>query len=250
MFPFFRRPRLFYGYPVRRPLLRRMRAARFFNRFGVFALAMVPVLVLASPTLASAKTLPGGGSVRIVKKADVTLALNCVSQAVFGRTYDYIDTGAIAGSLKASIYLPQNDRDIFNLKVKEAGLAAYGTISNGLEVVLAGEKGVIIDDAQAAVAAGGLAEIVLGGFSAPSDQAAALALVSEVAPALSGLNWTVVTTQRGNYIFYAYGTKTFSTAHGPVVAAVGARATVYTGPQGNTVVSVLTGTGGYASLVK
>ena len=251
MFPFLRRRRAIgYGFPVRRPLLRRIRLARFFNRFGVFALALVPMLVLASPTLASAKTLPGGGSIHVVKKDDVTPALDCFSQAVFGRTYTYTDTGAIAASLKANIYLPQNDQDILNLKIKDAGLAAYGTISNGLEVVLAGERGVVINDEQAAIAVGGLAEIALGGYSAPADQTAALALVSEVAPALSDLNWTTVTTQHGNYIFYAYGTRTYTTGHGPVEAAVGAKATVYTGPEGNTVVSVLVGTGGLASLVK
>lgn len=246
MFPIFRR-RFFGGYPVGRPLRRRFRMARFFRRIGVLAIAFVAMLLVLNPTMASAK---GIGEGRVVKKDDVTAALNCFSLSVYGRTYDYTDTGAIAGSVKASIYLPPNDLGLLNLKVKEAGVAAYGTIQNGLEIVLAGEKGLAANDTAAVIRAGGLSEIALGGYSAPSDQAQAQALIADVAPALADLPWTVKTTENGNYIFYASGYRTFSTGHGPVTVKVGALATVLTGLEGNTVVSVLVGTGGQAHLVR
>lgn len=246
MSPIFRR-RVIGGYGVHRPLRRRLRMARFFRWFGMFAVALLAMLLVINPSLASAKGLEGG---RVVVKNDVTNGLNKFSQTVYGRTYDYTDTGAIAGRIKGNIYLPPNDLGIINLKLAEGGLAAYGTMPNGFEVVLAGEKGAAVNDTAAVIKAGGLSEVALGGYSEPADQAEAQALIGEVAPDLVDLPWTVRTTERGNYVFYASGMKSFNTEHGPVTVEVGALATVATGPEGNTVVSVLVGTGGMAHLVR
>ena len=100
------------------------------------------------------------------------------------------------------------------------------------------------------IAASGLGEVALGGFTAPADQAAALALVNQVAPSLAGIGWTVRSTERGSYVFYASGTKGIPTGKGTVNTALGALATVTVGADGKATVSVLVGTGASAKLVK
>lgn len=192
----------------------------------------------------------GKGAAGVATKYDVTTALNTFSTKVFGRTYTYTDTGAVAAGIIASANFPENDKGILNAKLAAAGVAAYGKMSNGLEVALLGAGGVVTNDAAADIVAAGLGEVGMGGFTAPKSQDEALSFVNQVAPSLAGVGWTVKTTSTGSYIFYASGKKTIETAKGPVNTAIGGVASVIVGKDGKAIVTVQVGTGAYANLVK
>jgi hypothetical protein len=194
----------------------------------------------------------GGGAAAggIAVKGDVTNALNVFSTTIFGRTYSYTDTGGATAAIIGTAIFPNNDKGVLTANFGAAGVAAYGRMSNGLEVVMAGTAGVAINDMAAEVAAGGLAEVAFSGYAAPTSQQQALNYINEVAPGLSNVGWTVRTTERGSYYFYATGTKTINTAKGPVNAKIGALASVVVTQDGKAVVAVQVGTGTKASLVK
>ncbi|MBE7519152.1 MAG: hypothetical protein HS107_07875 [Thermoflexaceae bacterium] len=192
----------------------------------------------------------GQGAAGGAVKYDVTTALNAFSQAVYGRTFSYTDTGAAAAGVVASLTFPSNDKGILTAKIGAAGVAAYGKMSNGAEVAMTGFAGAITNDAAADIVAGGLGEVAIGGFAAPGDQNAALELVKQVAPKLASVQWTKRQASGGTYVFYASGFINIQTGHGSSKTNFGAMATVTPAPDGKAIVSVGVGTGSQANAWK
>ncbi len=190
------------------------------------------------------------GAGGVVVKYDVTAGLNAFNNAVFGRSYSFTDTGALVAGVIGSASFPPNDKGVLTAKLGAAALAAYGKMSNGLEIVLAGVGIVTTNDAAADIAGSGLAEVGMWGLTAPTNQTEALALVNQLAPGLSSVTWSLKTTERGGYVFYAYGQKAITTSKGVVNTAIGALATVSPTQDGKALVTVLVGTGASAQLVK
>jgi len=190
------------------------------------------------------------GAGGVVVKYDVTTGLNAFNNAVFGRTYTFTDTGAVVAGVIGSASFPANDKGVLTAKLGAAALAAYGKMSNGLEIVLAGVGVITTNEAAADIAGSALAEVGMWGLTAPTSQSEALALVNQLAPGLSGVTWTLKTTERGGYIFYATGQKAIITSKGVVNTAIGAVATVSPTQDGKALVTVLVGTGASAQLVK
>ena len=155
----------------------------------------------------------------------------------------------VAGVIGSASF-PANDKGVLTAKLGAAALAAYGKMSNGLEIVLAGVGVVTTNEAVADIAGSALAEVGMWGLTAPTNQTEALALVNQLAPGLSGVTWTLKTTERGGYVFYATGQKAIITSKGVVNTAIGAVATVSPTQDGKALVTVLVGTGASAQLVK
>lgn len=232
-----------------------------FSKYGVAAQsgsasAATPVARAAGGAAAATVVVAGtavGGVAAVggaVQKYDVTAALNTFSMAVYGVTYTYTETGGAAAGVIASATFPEGDKSALNTKLAAAGVAAYGKIATGLEVVLTAIAVASSGDAGVDIAAGGLGEVSVSGQPFPATEADALALIKTVAPKLAGLPWTVKSTAGGGYVYFASGTITISGAKGSVSAPAGALATVTRSSEGKAVVSVLVGTGTQATVVK
>jgi|GEM_PF-2603510 len=227
-----------------------------FSRYGISNKSGTPVGSGAGGSGSGTITRDGTpvadvkGAGGVVVKYDVTTGLNAFNNAVFGRTYTFTDTGAVVAGVIGSASFPANDKGVLTAKLGAAALAAYGKMSNGLEIVLAGVGVITTNEAAADIAGSALAEVGMWGLTAPTSQSEALALVNQLAPGLSGVTWTLKTTERGGYIFYATGQKAIITSKGVVNTAIGAVATVSPTQDGKALVTVLVGTGASAQLVK
>ncbi len=192
------------------------------------------------PRRTSVATIRAAASVAGTKY-DVSAALNAYSTSVYGRTFVYTSSRRAAAAGIASLTFPPNDTGLLTAAVASAGVAAQGTINNGRQLVLAAVGVAVTNDAVADIAAGSLGEIALTGFTAPTDQASALALVTDVAPAISG--WQLKSSTINRYIFTVAGSRTFNTRQGPVTVPTQGRATVVILSNGTANVFILTGVG-------
>ncbi len=192
------------------------------------------------------------GNKGVIVKYDITAALNSFSTNVYGRTFPYTKTGAIIGwNFNGNRNIPDGTSNTLESLYAKAGLAAYGNMANGVQVVLAGFDTALTDDPATDIAAGAVSDVTMWGMASPANQDEALALVKQIAPARNIQNWSVKSNNGGEYVFYASGTITLNTKRGPVEAPAAGVATVTRGSNpGKSVVSVLLATGKETSVVK
>jgi len=207
-------------------------------------------LVLATATGGTVTAAPATDVARqrVVVQYDASTLLDKFSQQVFGRMYVYTDTGG-RGVAVNSAGLPRDYEVIVQQQYRAAGTVAWGSLTDGFEIVLAAVGQRPSNDAGADIAAAGVGAVALTGFGRPTTEAEALALVASAAPGLTGLGWTLVEASSDAWVFHAAGPKSFSTARGTVTATVKASATVWVNRQGETSVAVLAGSGDTADAV-
>jgi hypothetical protein len=225
-----------------------------FSTYGVGPKLKVPTVSPIQTPIAALtavpRVTPGGAGGGLVVKYDAATALDTFSGVVYGRTYTYVNTGAVAAGAYAGAAFPPNDKNLLTAKAAGAAVAAYGTMSNGAETVMTGLGIGITNDVAADIAVGALGEVAITGFTAPKNQSEAQGLVNQLAPGLATIGWKLKSSSGGTYVFNVSAQKEIPTSHGRIKTAVGALATVTPAAGGKAIVSVLVGTGTQASLVK